>query len=378
MKTAESWYREGFEALHMSFTADRRSDRDDDLTRGVAAFDEVLRLEPAHLPAWRERGLAMAWLERYGEAVDSFSQALRHAPGDVDLLLVRARVWHKMGAYQDALDGYDEVFRVRPSDPDARYWRAEALDSLERFAEALVAWETWLALEDDGEVSYARRLDRVIIPRRRWRVLETRAKLFVQLGQSEEAIAAFREILDGMQKPVTLLHPYERLIRDHDEALDAYLEYLRENWNDRLSRLHATKSLCKRGRYVEALDACHAWIELVPDDHYAWFEKAEICAALARLGDAIEAYRRALELDPTYRVARTRLEIAEKRVVASRQLAEAGRWTVLGRNHLQDRSYVLASFGTEAEANACLAATKPERGGPSGDCFWIVPPADEV
>lgn len=376
MKSAEACYREGREALVFSFTADKTSERDADIERGIEALDAALHADPTHVAAWQDRGLALAWLERFREAAASFSKALRLSPDDPDLLVARARVWHKMGAYDKALAGYDEVFAVRRADADARYWRAEALESLGRHAEATVAWRAWLSLEDDDSISLARRLDRVIVSRRPERAQESEAQLLVQQGRRDEAVAAFRAVLDPLPKPVGMIHPYNRLMHAYDEAVEAYLGYLYEHWDERLSRLHAAKVLCRRHWYVEALQACEAWVELVPDDRWAWYQKASVLSSMGRCEEAAAGYRRALDLDPKFLASRGQLERLEKRMARRTRVEDAPRWAVFGRDHNQGCNYVEEKFTTEAEAVACVQADAEQRHRFDHDRLWILPPSE--
>ena len=57
-------------------------------------------------------------------------------------------------------------------------------------------------------------------------------------------------------------------------------------------------SLASDGRYDEALEAYNKAIELDPKDAFAWFYKGFTLRDLKRNDEALEAYNKSIELDP--------------------------------------------------------------------------------
>ena len=311
MTTATEWFEKGMAAISLSRHADYGSEFIGDLEDAVGAFGEVLALEPGNLGALRERGLALALLDRHEEALDAFVAATRLAPLDAELRLAVAQSLLRLDHPEAALEALDEVLRLRPDDAEALFSRASVLMVLKRDALPLTAWNTVLGLDDNRTLSHHGRMVRVLTED--FRRLQAQLSRAMALGrlQRPEATTAFREFFDA--HPQQLASSFvERVLH---EALRT-LEVARAAFRDHLAGLGDDSHAWGRaaGVWLAAQlphEALHAWdrqLAIAPDAQ-AWFGKAEAFAQAGELDAAIVACERSLELWPGFLGARARLKV---------------------------------------------------------------------
>ena len=260
MPSAAEWFQKGLAAVHTSRSADYRSERARDLAEAIEAFDQALALEPAHLRALEERGLAQALLGHHEAALDSFVAASVQAPQNANLRLAIAHSLAKLGQQEAAVSAFEEVLHVRPDDSQALFGRAESLMALRRNELAVAAWNAVLRGPDVA----------------RLHVLLSQALALGRLGRAE-ARGCFRDVFDA--HAVQLAGPlapavFHEALRELEVARCAYRAHLETNSGDALSW----------GRAAQVWQAVHntceaiaAWDSLVthPPDAHAWFGKAE-------------------------------------------------------------------------------------------------------
>ncbi|HXH81871.1 MAG TPA: tetratricopeptide repeat protein, partial [Candidatus Tectomicrobia bacterium] len=62
------------------------------LDEAVALYTRIIRSNPRHVEARKERGRVLGWLQRYDEALADFETVLDVAPRDVEARVGRGRV----------------------------------------------------------------------------------------------------------------------------------------------------------------------------------------------------------------------------------------------------------------------------------------------
>ncbi len=104
-----------------------------DLDGALTLIGQLLRKDPALVPAWKLQGMVQEEAGRNDAAAKSFEEALRLRPNDPFLLF-------KVGLYQFGSTGSDQAFaplerhtRLFPGDGDGFYYLAQAYQSMRRF-----------------------------------------------------------------------------------------------------------------------------------------------------------------------------------------------------------------------------------------------------
>jgi len=109
----------------------------------IECFDKVIEMDPAHVEAWREKGVCFKELGRYEEALQCFDRAIDldakvpasyYAKGEALERLGRER--GDFSLYEKAVACFDIVLQEEPENVNAWNYRGVCLKELGRFEEA--------------------------------------------------------------------------------------------------------------------------------------------------------------------------------------------------------------------------------------------------
>jgi tetratricopeptide (TPR) repeat protein len=131
------------------------------------------------LPQWKpfhNRGVSLAMLDRYDEAIASFDEAIQLNPTYPNTIFNRAELHLELTHFAQAERDYTEVLRLDESDTAARIGRGHARFYLEKFDQALEDFSHVIQQEPDNAIAHADRAD-----------------LYAYLGRWEEAAVDYRQ-----------------------------------------------------------------------------------------------------------------------------------------------------------------------------------------
>lgn len=267
------------------------------------------------------QGKLMVTLRRYNDAIRVLQQVTavdpRHASGWAAL----GNVLRRSGKAKQALTNLNRALRLDPERAWFWYEKGQTLVTLERFEEALSAY--------NQAVVKARH------PEEKRYSLRGQAMTLMRLKYYERAIPVFEEIVHldaGNPYRWGRLGQVHRYLKHYEQALSAYQQALildEHNawvWNEQGLALHGM------GRYAEALDCfrratheqpLHAWYwynqadafiqmgryaealdmldeALTRDEHHtsSWISRGQTLTNLGRYKEALTAYDQALAIDP--------------------------------------------------------------------------------
>ena len=132
-----------------AFAKGMAAHREKDFDSAVAAFSEVLRLDPNHSSAWYNRALAR---QRKGDAkgaLADYSKAIAIAPDRPEAYFNRGLVQYELGAHEAALADFSEAIRRDPKDAAAFHARAVVHRELGRSEKARLDVEAARRLDPD-------------------------------------------------------------------------------------------------------------------------------------------------------------------------------------------------------------------------------------
>ncbi|MGB5099058.1 MAG: tetratricopeptide repeat protein, partial [Methanothrix sp.] len=314
--SAESWYKNGQELERMGSWQE-----------AIDAYDQAIKLNSEYEEAWcaKCKALSNANLELSGEEQNvTFAEAIQACDKAIDIDPANARSWSGKGfvLYQEAfvtadpgkfnesLLAYEKAIEVAGSDTSAlsEAWRGKGtvLSQMGRSGEALAAQEK--AIELNGSDLYA------------WM---GKAMALSELGRNEESVQSFDKIielypsedqrifdypyiwyskgrvLEKLGRDEEAAHAYNRSIEDVDTIIgwvasgrDFYMN-LSEAWQ------YKGQLLEEQGRYEEAVQALENATRITPEGLRDWHELGTVLARdLGRYNQSLEAYDRALQLDP--------------------------------------------------------------------------------
>jgi predicted TPR repeat methyltransferase len=166
----------------------------------LAAFDQVLVIEPNHPITWNNRGNALFALNRLEEAIGAYDTALAIMPDlqeaignrrkalDIlrgsnsrfaDSAYTKGVLLMREGRFYDAVAAFDEALEIRPGFVDAMSNRATALSEIKRYEEAIEAFDQALALDPEHAISW-----------------NNRANTLAAMKRFEEAVASYDRALE--------------------------------------------------------------------------------------------------------------------------------------------------------------------------------------
>jgi Caspase domain/Tetratricopeptide repeat len=104
----------------------QRYARNGEFSRAIKEFDEVIRRNPKHIEAFKNRCWSRAVIGDLAGALKDCNEALRIDPNYVDALDSRGMVNLKSGLLSDAITDYDAALRIDPKHASSLYGRGIA------------------------------------------------------------------------------------------------------------------------------------------------------------------------------------------------------------------------------------------------------------
>lgn len=264
--------------------------------------------------------VALALLQRgdLGGALAAFEALLQEAPEDIAVLAGYASALRRVGRLDEALTLWCKARDCAPADPGVCFNHANALRAAGQLDAARLGYERalqlapgmlparinlGLVLQDQGHFEaavevYAAAL--AIDPRQPTAAMN-RGNCLRQLGRLEEAIAQHRSALDQLPRSAEARYNLGNALRDAariDEALDAYRAALQAGPAPLQLWTRLGVSLQDLGASEAALAAFDRGRREHPQASLAHCNFGHMAMRLRRPKDAIEALRRALELEP--------------------------------------------------------------------------------
>ena len=135
---------------------------------------------------------------------------------------------------------------------------------------------------------------------------------YVRMGKLNEALKAFRQNVEGKCAGHVMSWYWMGLINNFlgkdDEALEAFSKLHSESEESRLANLFLAQLLMKRNRHAEALALLEELLTLTPDFAEVHFLVGQAYAGMYKNMEAIQSFRKTLELNPEDRRAQMTLE----------------------------------------------------------------------
>jgi protein O-GlcNAc transferase len=246
----------------------------------LAGIEKAIALEPDYAEAHLNRGVAYGQLKRHAEAIAAFDRALKLDPNLANAWLGYGNVLFDLKRWDDALTAYDKAYALRPDLDEAWRGRGNTLCEQQRFSEAAIAYDQALALNPHSAEAWV-----------------GRGNVACELNQYDEAMAAYDKALtsNATIAEAWLGRGNVLLAQLHDQAALAAYETalglkagLAEAW------LGRGNSLVRLKRYDEALAAFDAAAGFAE----AWVGRGNVFYELKRHPEAAAAYDKAIALKP--------------------------------------------------------------------------------
>jgi tetratricopeptide (TPR) repeat protein len=145
----------GMSAKAYASRAYQRPDHDYDLK--IADYTEALRLDPAYVDAYVNRGLSYADKGDHTRAIGDYTEAIRLYPNAATAYVNRALSYAAKGDYDRAIADCTEALRLNPDDADAYNNRGASYEAKRDYARALTDYTEALRLNPDDADAYNNR-----------------------------------------------------------------------------------------------------------------------------------------------------------------------------------------------------------------------------
>jgi tetratricopeptide (TPR) repeat protein len=286
----------------------------------MASYDRALALRPDDAETFYNRGNALLALGRPNEALGSYERALRARPDYAEALCNRGAALAALGRNEEAIASYDRVLAKQPTHVEALSNRGNALKALGRFDDALESYDRALAARpDDAQAHFNRGVtlhelkrfdlalasyDRVLAMRPdHTEALSNRGDALRQLGRLQEALDSYDSALairPDFAEALSNRGNVLKAMRRFDDALASYDAALRllPDYPEALSNRAAT--LQALDRLDEALASCDRALALLPDFIEALNNRASILQELGRFEEALVTYDHLAAIAPEY------------------------------------------------------------------------------
>lgn len=248
----------------------------------------------------------------YDTALALFEDILRENPGITSAHLGVGDIQLEQENYEEAEVAFRRATRLEPGNFDAQYGLGVALQMLNRLAEAVEAYHKALTIRpDDFDANL------------------NLATTYLQQGRPEfarpfaERAVELRPEHGGAR--VNLGAVYDQLDLD-EEAIETYRVAMELVEPTPELILNLVKALGDAGRYREAINAAETLNRMAPNAD-AWERIGWAHFRLAEYEASMDAYRRAVELDPSHWVAYNGIGVnaLNDYLLSKRKNAEAAR-----------------------------------------------------
>ncbi|MDA2934449.1 tetratricopeptide repeat protein [Acidobacteria bacterium AH-259-D05] len=266
-----------------------RWDRQGNVDRAIAAFEEALEVDQNYAPAYA--ALAGAYLSKHGSSDDRLwiDRALQAAQLAVDRDEYLADSWIALGraqtengSYEEAEQSLQKALKLNPLYAKTHRAIGDLHDTLGQTEEAEKFYKSAINLDPKD-----------------WRNLSSLSKLYYQLGRHKEGKTISRKALELTPNNATLLindGSLSFVLSQYDEAFAAFQKAIEIAPAADLYNNIAT-ILFYQGKYQEAASAFERTVEMRPNQYLLWGNLAEAYDEIpGRTADASNAYSRAIEL----------------------------------------------------------------------------------
>lgn len=289
----------------------------------LAAAERAVTIAPHYVAATLALAETLGRQHSQEQALATLTRGLHFEPASTELLLARADLLWRLAQRDEALDAVQRAIELEPSNAEA--WRriatwnhSDAFDAVEmvarlaarrpwdpqmllRLAELQVTADPSAAL---GSIDKAIELDPSSIEAH-----DLRAEIAARLGHRAVALAACRPAHFGDTPPVPLRGReawISAAFGDVASAMTQMKQILRERPDYAWGHRELAEWADDAGEQQTALEAAQALVRLDPTSAMAHGYLGQALAALDKPGEARQAFRRALEIAPTYRFAADR------------------------------------------------------------------------
>lgn len=249
------------------------------------SFQETIRLDSWHTPAWSKRFETAINRGDYRTAQQAASHLTEIDPTRADYWLRLAQAQLNLGRPARAMIAVDRASMLAPDNPEVLFWRGLALDKQGLHSQAIDALKHSLVAKP-------------LQPDKVWQIL---GNVYYRLLLYPEAIAALREAVKLAPDQLSYQGELGVMLKDggqDEEALKLFLVLRDKTPQDPFPWRQVGYMKYKFGRHAEAIPELEQSLRLAPEQVQVWHALGECYALTGRPDDARRAYQRLRGLNP--------------------------------------------------------------------------------
>lgn len=265
-----------------------------DFEQSVPIWERYVELEPDEWTGWSHLGRAYMAVKEFEKARASMQRAIELNPASPDDYRRLANLYAQESDFIQAEAFYRKAIEVNPEDPVAHLNLGKILRSKRAYEEALTHFDRAIEIEAklcDAWVERGitlRQMDRIeeavealrtgveIDPNETRGHLQLAGVYLMDMGQSQQALDYLASVLDRVENKAAILQGMA------DGAMTA-------------------------GDYAASLNYVEQLLEIDPDGANAHRLRGQALTALGRTDEGIDSYRKAVELEGEFHMARLQL-----------------------------------------------------------------------
>jgi len=257
-----------------------------DLIQATALYRACLDTKPDSAEAWYMLGLCYVQLQASHQAEPCLAAAVRLKPADPVFLRSHGNILKVLGRFDEALVRYDTALALKPDYADAHRSRGIVLKCQGRLEEALAAYDAALAVKPDYADAHA-----------------SRANLLAELGRLDAALEGYERTLAFNPNFAEAYNNRGIIFNSQGRYREAVFTYckaisIRRDYPEAYNNRGITMKCL--GKYDMALRDYNTALSLRPDYPEALNNRGNVLKEQQRPDEAMADYNRALALRPNY------------------------------------------------------------------------------
>ncbi len=271
-------------AAHGAYASGVDAMRAGQATMAAAFYESAISLDPAHGEAHHGLAVLAAQGGRSADAMSLLEKTIALLPDHAEAYANLCVLLSRAGRHAEAIASGRKAVAIKPSYAGGHAKLAGAYDVVGDDEAAIAAYRQAIALSPkSSDVHFLL------------------AEVLRRVGRLDESFQACRDGLDlDPRRPeghntLGILYQQSGYTK---QAFEAYFQAVTLKPNYALAHINLCAVLCKIARFKEAEVSGHIATRLLPESSAAFINHAMALRYTGRLPEAIEAYRRALAIDP--------------------------------------------------------------------------------
>jgi tetratricopeptide (TPR) repeat protein len=285
----KNWQREDYlSTFEGAYFVGRASAKLDDTSTAQKYLEKVATLNPTLIEVHSLLASVYSSQRDYRSAAGAYQKVIELDPKRADAHLSLGLIDFKMQRYKEAIASMEKAIELNPDNNQAYNSIASAYEELKDFAKASEAYEKYLNLK----------------PENPWTAYFHLGLCRVELGQFENAIAAFQQALKGQPEDAQINYNLSQVYQKADqyEKAEEVYKFLAElKPQDAIQYYRMIVYMYDSAKlYDKAIEAAKKVVELDPKSVEAAYNLGVMYVKLDKYDEAIKAFQQSLSIRPDY------------------------------------------------------------------------------